>query len=45
MLKVENPELLREISAVFVTAAAATGDKQRGSQKMLYAYLGNANHP
>jgi hypothetical protein len=40
-LKVDSPELVKEISAVFVTA----GDKQPSGQKMLYAYLGEANHP
>ena len=45
VLRVENPELVKQIAAVFVTAAPTTGDKQPASQKMLYAYLGEANHP
>lgn len=44
VLKVENPELVKQISSVFVTVEAATGAKQPGGQKMLYAYLGDANH-
>jgi hypothetical protein len=44
VLKVENPALVKEISAVYVTAAPA-GGKQPSGQKMLYAYLGDANHP
>jgi hypothetical protein len=45
MLKVENPELLKQISSVFVTVEPAAGGKQPSGQKMLYAYLGEANHP
>jgi uncharacterized coiled-coil protein SlyX len=45
VLKVENPELLKEVSSVFVTVAPAAGGKQPSGQKMLYAYLGVANHP
>ena len=45
VLKIDNPELLRQISAVFVTAESGAGPKQPSTQKMLYAYLGNANHP
>ena len=44
MLKVDNPELVKNISSVFVTVEAAAGDKQPSGQKMLYAYLGEANH-
>jgi hypothetical protein len=35
--KVENPELVKEISSVFVTVAPAAGGKQPDGQKMLYA--------
>lgn len=45
VLKVENPDLVKEISSVFVTAESAAGGKQPTGQKMLYAFLGDANHP
>jgi hypothetical protein len=45
VLKVENPELVGKINSVFVTVEPAAGDKQPSGQKMLYAYLGEANHP
>jgi hypothetical protein len=45
VLKVENPELVKEISSVFVTVEPAAGGKRPDGQKMLYAYLGQANHP
>jgi hypothetical protein len=45
VLKVENPELVKEIGSVFVTVESAAGGKQPSAQKMLYAYLGEANHP
>jgi hypothetical protein len=45
VLKVDNPELVKQISAVFVTSEPATGGKEPSTQKMLYAYLGEANHP
>jgi len=45
VLKVENPELLNQISSVFVTVESAAGGKQPSGQKMLYAHLGAANHP
>jgi hypothetical protein len=45
VLKVQNPELVKEISSVFVTADSAAGGKQPVGQKMLYAYLGEANRP
>jgi hypothetical protein len=45
VLKVENPELVKQISAVFVTAEPANGGKQPSGQKMLYAFLGESNHP
>jgi hypothetical protein len=45
VLKVENPEMVKQISSVFVTAEPMAGGKQPSGQKMLYAYLGDANHP
>jgi hypothetical protein len=45
VLKVENPELVKEISSVFVTNEPSAGGKQPSGQKMLYAYLGEPNHP
>jgi hypothetical protein len=45
VLKVENPELVKQISSVFVTVEPTSGGKQPSGQKMLYAYLGEANHP
>ncbi len=44
-LKVEDPSLLNEINSVFLTVAApGAGDKPSG-QRLLYAYLGEPNHP
>jgi hypothetical protein len=45
VLRVEDPELVKQINSVFVTIAPAAGGKQPNGQKMLYAYLGEANHP
>jgi Anti-sigma-K factor rskA len=45
VLKVDNPELVKEISSVFVTVEPSAGGEQPNGQKMLYAYLGEANHP
>jgi hypothetical protein len=45
VLKVDNPELVKEINAVFITANPAAGGTEPRGQKMLYAYLGEANHP
>ena len=45
VLRVENPDLVKAISSVFVTVEPAAGGKQPSGQKMLYAYLGEANHP
>jgi hypothetical protein len=45
VLRVDNPELVGKINSVFVTAEPAAGGKQPSGQKMLYAYLGQANHP
>jgi hypothetical protein len=45
VLKVENPELVKQISSAFVTAEPGLGSKHPSGQKMLYAYLGAPNHP
>jgi hypothetical protein len=45
VLRVENPKLVEAISSVFVTVEPAAGGKQPSGQKLLYAYLGEANHP
>jgi hypothetical protein len=45
VLKVDNPELVKAINSVFVTVEPATGGKQPSGQKLLYAYLGQPNHP
>jgi hypothetical protein len=44
VLKVENPELVKQIASVFVTVEPAAGGKQPDGEKMLYAYLGESNH-
>jgi hypothetical protein len=45
VLKVDDPELVKKLNSVYVTAEPAAGSKQARGQKMLYAYLGQANHP
>jgi hypothetical protein len=45
VLKVDNPELVKEINSVFVTAEPMAGGKQPSGQKMLYANLGGTHHP
>jgi hypothetical protein len=45
VLHVDNPDLVKEVSSVFVTSEPANGGKQPSGQKMLYAYLGQSNHP
>jgi len=46
VLKIDNPELLREINAVFVTVEPSRGSKRPTGQKLLYAFLDTqANHP
>jgi hypothetical protein len=45
VLKVDDPELVKKLNSVYVTAEPAAGGKQASGQKMLYAYLGQANHP
>ena len=45
VLKVDNPELVSQIHAVFITSEPGIGSKEPSTQKMLYAYLGEPNHP
>ena len=46
MLKFDNPGILDQISAVFVTAEPHGGTKRPTGQKLMYAYLGHEpNHP
>jgi hypothetical protein len=45
VLKVDDPELVKKLNSVYVTHEPAAGSKQASGQKMLYAYLGQANHP
>jgi cell division protein FtsB len=45
VLKVDDPELVKKLNSVYVTSEPAAGSKQASGQKMLYAYLGQANHP
>jgi hypothetical protein len=45
-LKVNDPDVLAQIDAVFVTVEPAGGSRKPTGKKLLYAYLlGNANHP
>ena len=44
-LKVDSSRLVSEIDSVFVTVEPAGGGKKPSGQRMLYAYLGEANHP
>ncbi len=46
VLKVNDPALLRDIDAVFVTAESLDYTREPNGQKLLYAYLGGLpNHP
>src|SRR5882762_1632840 len=46
VLKFNDPAVLAEIDAVFVTAEPAGGSNKPTGQKLLYAYVGsNPNHP
>jgi hypothetical protein len=45
VLQVDDPELVKKLNSVYVTPEPAAGSKQANGQKMLYAYLGQANHP
>jgi len=44
-LKTEDPAAVNEIDSVFVTVEPEGGAKKPSSQRLLYAYLGEANHP
>lgn len=44
-LNIINPELLHDIDSVFVTIAPEGGGNQPTGQRLLYAYLGEPNHP
>jgi len=46
MLKFDNPEILQQLSAVFVTAEPHGGGARPTGQKLMYAYVGHdPNHP
>ena len=45
VLRVDNPDLVKAIGSVFITIEPTPGGKQPDGQKILYAYLGEANHP
>jgi hypothetical protein len=40
VLRVDKPEMVKEIKSVYVTVEPAAGGKRPSGQKMLYAYLG-----
>ena len=44
-LKTEDPAAIKEIDSVFVTVEPRGGAKKPTGQRLLYAYLGEANHP
>jgi hypothetical protein len=44
-LKTEDPVAIKEIDSVFVTVEPAGGAKKPSGQHLLYANLGDANHP
>jgi hypothetical protein len=44
-LKTDDPAAVKEIDSVFVTVEPEGGAKKPSSQRLLYAYLGDANHP
>jgi hypothetical protein len=44
-LKIDKPELVSEIDSVFVTVEPVGGSRKPSGQRMLYAYLGEPNHP
>ncbi len=46
MLKFDNPEVLKQLNAVFVTVEPHGGTARPTGQKLMYAYLGHEpNHP
>ncbi|HTQ96451.1 MAG TPA: hypothetical protein VMH89_06575 [Candidatus Acidoferrum sp.] len=44
-LKVTDPQLVKEVDSVFVTVEPATGAPKPSGQAILYASLGQPNHP
>jgi hypothetical protein len=44
-LKTDDPAAVKEIDSVFVTVEPEGGAKKPSNQRLLYAYLGEANHP
>lgn len=44
-LRVTDPQLVKEVDSVFVTVEPAGGAPTPSGQRMLYAYLGQPNHP
>jgi len=44
-LKVNDPQLVKEVDSVFVTVAPALGSASPTGPELLYAYLGQPNHP
>ena len=44
-LKTDNPAAVKEIDSVFVTVEREGGAQKPSTQRLLYAYLGEANHP
>jgi hypothetical protein len=44
-LKVSDPQLVKEVDSVFVTVEPAGGATTPSGQGLLYAYLGQPNHP
>jgi hypothetical protein len=44
-LKTDDPATVKEIDTVFVTVEPEGGAKKPSNQRLLYAYLGEANHP
>ena len=44
-LKTDDPAAVKEIDSVFVTVEPAGGAKKPSGQRLLYAHLGEANHP
>jgi hypothetical protein len=45
VLKIEDPELVKDIGSAFVTVEVGAAGKHPSGQKLLYAYLGTPNHP
>lgn len=44
-LKVNDPQLVKDVDAVFVTVESARGASEPSGHELLYAFLGLANHP